>query len=79
MIAASAFLRARKSRSVVTGTNQPFFALNPSEAPARAEEFQRYIESPLLTSATLSVEGFDAYDIEPPALPLRHLSLGSRR
>lgn len=51
------------------GMGEPFFALNPTEAPFKAQDFQLYIESPLLTDAKLEVKGFDTYDVEPPSLP----------
>jgi Ca-activated chloride channel family protein len=51
------------------GRGEPFIVTNPQEAPARAEEMRRYIESPVLTKATLSSDGFEIYDVEPPGVP----------
>jgi Ca-activated chloride channel family protein len=47
------------------GQGEPFVVTNPSEAPAAAERFRRYIEAPVLTNISVSYAGFDAYDIEP--------------
>lgn len=51
------------------GMGEPFFALNPTEAPFKAQDFQLYIESPLLTDARVEMDNFAAYDVEPPTLP----------
>ncbi|MCX6348210.1 MAG: VIT domain-containing protein [Candidatus Aureabacteria bacterium] len=51
------------------GRGEPFVVGDEKEAPAAAEKFVRYVESPLLTDITLTVDGFDAYDLEPPSLP----------
>jgi Ca-activated chloride channel family protein len=52
-----------------SGQGEPFVVLNPGEAAKQAARFRRYIESPLLTNIRVSFEGFDAADLEPPALP----------
>jgi Ca-activated chloride channel family protein len=41
--------------------------IDPSDAPAAAEKFRKYIQSPVLTNIGVSYAGFDAYDIEPVA------------
>ncbi|MEA1928512.1 MAG: VIT domain-containing protein, partial [Candidatus Auribacterota bacterium] len=51
------------------GRGEPFVATNRKEAEETAERFTRYIESPLLTDIKVEFEGFDTYEVEPPALP----------
>ncbi|MCP4402090.1 MAG: VWA domain-containing protein [bacterium] len=51
------------------GGGEPFIVTKETEAPAQAATFRRYIQSPVLTNLELHVEGFETYDIEPPALP----------
>jgi len=51
------------------GRGKPFVATNREEAEEIAERFTRYITSPLLTNINVTLEGFDAYEVEPPALP----------
>jgi len=51
------------------GRGEPFIATNEAEAQAVAEDFRRYIETPLLTDIRVRYDGFDAYDVEPPSLP----------
>jgi Ca-activated chloride channel family protein len=51
------------------GQGEPFIVLNAEEAPRRADELRRYIESPVLTKARLSAEGIELYDIEPVSIP----------
>jgi len=62
-----------------SGKGEPFVVLNPGEAPKQAARFQRYIETPVLTGIKVAFSGFDAYDVEPLALPdlfaLRPLAL----
>jgi Ca-activated chloride channel family protein len=61
------------------GQGEPFIVLTPQEAVKEAARFQKYIQSPVLTGIKVAFEGFDAYDVEPLALPdlfsLRPLSL----
>lgn len=61
------------------GMGEPFIILNPQEAVKEAARFQKYIQSPVLTGIKVAYEGFDAYDVEPLALPdlfsLRPLTL----
>ena len=51
------------------GQGEPFIVTNPQEAEQRAEELRQYIESPVLTKARLSLQGFQVYDVEPPGIP----------
>lgn len=51
------------------GNGKPFVVTDDNEAKATAEKFMNYIQYPLLTDISVEFEGFDAYDIEPPALP----------
>ncbi|HQP32239.1 MAG TPA: trypsin, partial [Deltaproteobacteria bacterium] len=51
------------------GKGEPFIITNPEEAADKAERFRRLIASPMLTQVKLSVNGFDAYDIEPENIP----------
>ena len=51
------------------GQGEPFVVTDAAEAPAVAERFRDYVASPVLTDIALEVDGFDAYDIEPPAIP----------
>jgi Ca-activated chloride channel family protein len=51
------------------GQGEPFIVTNPADADAVAERFRRYVEAPLLTDVRVRFDGFDAYDVEPPAQP----------
>ena len=51
------------------GMGEPFVVTNREEAPAEAEKFRKYIQSPVLSHVELEFEGFDTYDVEPPAIP----------
>lgn len=51
------------------GQGEPFFILNEEEAPAIAEKFRKYINTPVLSQVKYKMEGFNAYDIEPLNLP----------
>jgi Ca-activated chloride channel family protein len=51
------------------GQGEPFIVLNEEEAPAIAEKFRKYINTPVLSQVKYKMEGFDAYDIEPLNLP----------
>jgi Ca-activated chloride channel family protein len=61
------------------GKGEPFVILKPGEAPQMAARFKRYIETPVLTDIKVAFPGFDAYEVEPQALPdlfaLRPLAL----
>jgi len=51
------------------GQGEPFIVTNPQEAEQRAGELRQYIESPVLTKARLTLQGFQVYDVEPPGIP----------
>jgi Ca-activated chloride channel family protein len=51
------------------GKGEPFVVLRAEEAPKEAARFQSYIETPVLTGIKVAFPGFDAYDVEPLALP----------
>ena len=61
------------------GQGEPFVVLKPEEAAGQAARFQLYVETPVLTDLKTTFQGFEAYDVEPPALPdlfaLRPLTL----
>jgi Ca-activated chloride channel homolog len=51
------------------GMGEPFVVTDPSEAAPAARRFREYIESPVLTGLEVRYDGFQAYDVEPSALP----------
>lgn len=51
------------------GAGEPFVVENQGEAARQAQRFRRMIESPVLTGIQLGFRRFDAYDVEPPAIP----------
>jgi Ca-activated chloride channel homolog len=51
------------------GMGEPFVIAKPDEAQAKAERFRSMIQSPVLTQVKVDVKGFDAYDVEPLAIP----------
>jgi Ca-activated chloride channel family protein len=51
------------------GMGEPFVITKGDEAPAAAERFRKMIESPVLTRVKVDFKGFDAYDVEPVAIP----------
>ncbi len=51
------------------GMGEPFVVLSATDAPAQAQRFRRYIQSPVLTGVHLDFNGFDAYDVEPATIP----------
>lgn len=51
------------------GQGEPFIVLNESAAAGEAERFRKMIAAPVLTHLKATFEGFDAYDVEPLALP----------
>ena len=51
------------------GGGEPFIVTKETEAAAQAATLRRYIQSPVLANLKLKADGFDTYDIEPPALP----------
>jgi Ca-activated chloride channel homolog len=51
------------------GQGSPFVVLSGDDASTAASRFRDYIEAPVVTQVQASYQGFDAYDIEPVALP----------
>jgi Ca-activated chloride channel homolog len=51
------------------GLGESFVVTDPAEAKAAAARFRRYIAAPVLTRVTVETEGFDAYELEPRAIP----------
>ncbi len=51
------------------GGGEPFIVTDERAAEAEAARFRGYIEAPLLTRIDLTFDGFDAYDVEPIAVP----------
>ncbi|MBE0583176.1 MAG: VWA domain-containing protein [Desulfofustis sp.] len=51
------------------GRGEPFIVTGPAEAEAAASRFVSYVGSPVLTGISVTFDGFDAYDIEPSAVP----------
>ena len=51
------------------GQGEPFVVLSPDDAMEKAALFQSYISAPVLQEVQARIEGLDAYDLEPPALP----------
>ncbi|HTW92490.1 MAG TPA: VIT domain-containing protein [bacterium] len=51
------------------GMGEPFVIDKPEAAAAQAEKFREYIQSPVLTGIDVAYGGFQAYDVEPKAIP----------
>jgi Ca-activated chloride channel family protein len=51
------------------GMGEPFVIMKPDEAEAKAARFRAMIASPVLTQVKVDFNGFDAYDVEPLAVP----------
>jgi Ca-activated chloride channel family protein len=51
------------------GQGESFVVLNPGEASKQADRFRNYIANPVLTDIKVAYEGFQAYDVEPEAVP----------
>jgi Ca-activated chloride channel family protein len=51
------------------GMGEPFVVLEQAEAEKQAAKFKRYVDSPVLQGIEVAFEGFDAYDVEPLAVP----------
>ncbi len=51
------------------GMGEPFIITNEGEAPAKAEKFRKYIQTPVLARAKIAFSGFDVHDVEPPGIP----------
>lgn len=51
------------------GMGEPFVVTDPGEAPAVANKFREYIQTPLLTDIQIHANGFETYDVNPVQLP----------
>jgi len=51
------------------GLGEAFVIANPGEAAREAARFRQYIDSPVLGKIKVAFDGFQAYDVEPAALP----------
>ena len=51
------------------GGGLPFVILNEKEAGPIAEQFRQYIATPVMSEITVSLPGFDAYDMVPNVVP----------
>jgi len=51
------------------GLGEPFVITKPDKAKGQATKFREYISSPLLQGISVEFDDFDAYDVEPRAVP----------
>ncbi len=51
------------------GQGEPFVVTDPSFAKEAAARFRSYVAAPVLTDVRVAYDGFDAYDVEPAAIP----------
>lgn len=51
------------------GMGEPFVVIDQNQSRQQAGRFRRMIASPALTDIKISFSGFDAYDVEPLAVP----------
>ena len=51
------------------GMGEPFIITRSEEAPKKAAEFRKLIQSPVLTGIKIDFGQFDVYDVEPPSVP----------
>ncbi|MBD3246066.1 MAG: VWA domain-containing protein [Candidatus Omnitrophica bacterium] len=51
------------------GSGEPCVVTSQEDAEQNAARFLRYVSSPVLTDIKVRFAGFDAYDVEPPAVP----------
>ncbi len=51
------------------GQGEPAIITKEEEAATAAEQFRKYIQSPVLTRVKASFDGFEAYDVEPVSIP----------
>lgn len=51
------------------GMGEPFIVVKPEEAQAKAENFRKLIQSPVLTQVKVAFNGFNTYDVEPVSIP----------
>jgi Ca-activated chloride channel homolog len=52
-----------------SGMGEPFVVIDSKGAAEAGEKFAKYIESPVLTNVGVHFDGFEAYDVEPAAIP----------
>ncbi|HPD58136.1 MAG TPA: VIT domain-containing protein [Smithellaceae bacterium] len=51
------------------GMGEPFVITRQDQAAEQAESFRKMIQTPVLTQAKISFQGFNAYDVEPISIP----------
>lgn len=51
------------------GQGEAFVTTTPETSAATAEQFRRYISTPVLTDISVDYKGFKAYDVEPRSQP----------
>jgi Ca-activated chloride channel family protein len=51
------------------GLGEPFIVTEPNEVAAVGKRFLDYVRAPVLTGVRVAYSGFDAYDVEPRAVP----------
>jgi len=51
------------------GQGEPFVVTDAGQTGKTAAAFRDYISAPVLTGTNVRFEGFDVYDVEPPAIP----------
>lgn len=51
------------------GFGEPFIVTKPEAAKEAAEKLRKYVRAPVLTNVRVAYDGFDAYDMEPRAIP----------
>jgi Ca-activated chloride channel family protein len=51
------------------GMGESFVITRPDDAQKTAEKFRKYIDSPVLTQISYTIEDFDVYDVEPVTIP----------
>ena len=51
------------------GMGEPYVVTKPAEARAKAENFRKIVATPVLSNVRVDFGPFDAYDVEPPAIP----------
>jgi len=51
------------------GAGEPYVVTRAEEAPAMAEKFRKYVQSPVLTQIKLNFGELETYDVEPSGVP----------
>jgi Ca-activated chloride channel family protein len=51
------------------GQGEPFVVTGPGDAADAATRFRAYVQSPVLTDIDVAMDGYNAYDVEPPSIP----------